>query len=187
MKNQDKQKAQNMDIEEELKEEIAEMDNEELDFEEEDIKEVSTDSDNDEISKLKDLLLRTQADFENFKKRSERDKDDMIFFLKSDIFKKILPRVDDLERMIKNTPDDMKSGALFEWVLALEKSLKKDFSSMWVVAFESIWLESDPHKHDVMTQVPWKDWIIVDEFEKWYELDSRVLRHAKVVVWNWQE
>jgi molecular chaperone GrpE len=54
------------------------------------------------------------ADFENFKKRVERDKQDMIFFLKQDIFKKILPRIDDLERIIKNTPEDMQNGALFE-------------------------------------------------------------------------
>jgi molecular chaperone GrpE (heat shock protein) len=38
----------------------------------------------------------------------------MIFFLKQDIFKKILPRLDDLERIVKNTPEDMRSGALFE-------------------------------------------------------------------------
>jgi len=62
-----------------------------------------------EFQKLKDLLSRTQADFDNFKKRTERDKEDMIFFLKSDIFKKILPRLDDIERIIKNTPEDMQS------------------------------------------------------------------------------
>ncbi|MDP2395730.1 MAG: nucleotide exchange factor GrpE [bacterium] len=59
-------------------------------------------------SKCKEMLARTMADYENFKKRVERDKMDMIFFLKSDIFKKILPRLDDLERILKNTPDDMK-------------------------------------------------------------------------------
>jgi molecular chaperone GrpE len=54
------------------------------------------------------------ADFDNFKKRTERDRTDMIFFLKQDIFKKILPRLDDLDRMIKNTPEDLKNNALFE-------------------------------------------------------------------------
>jgi molecular chaperone GrpE (heat shock protein) len=38
----------------------------------------------------------------------------MVFFLKSDIFQKILPRVDDLERILKNTPEDMQSGTLYE-------------------------------------------------------------------------
>jgi molecular chaperone GrpE len=61
--------------------------------------------DEGKIAKLQDALARTQADFDNFKKRTERDRDDMVFFLKLDIFKKILPRLDDLERMIHNTPE----------------------------------------------------------------------------------
>jgi molecular chaperone GrpE len=74
---------------------------------EEQVEEIQKDE--SEIGKLKDMLARNQADFDNFKKRTERDKDDMIFFLKLDIFKKILPRLDDLERIIKNTPEDMTS------------------------------------------------------------------------------
>jgi molecular chaperone GrpE len=67
-----------------------------------------------EDEKCKDILARTMADFDNFKKRTERDRTDMIFFLKQDIFKKILPRLDDLDRIIKNTPNELKSNALFE-------------------------------------------------------------------------
>ena len=84
----------------------------------------------DEIAKLKDALSRTQADFDNFQKRTERDRVEMMFFLKSDILKKLLPRVDDLERMIKNTPEDMQSGALYEAIIALEKALKKDLTGL---------------------------------------------------------
>jgi len=71
-------------------------------------------SENEEINRLKDLLARQQADNENFKKRVERDKQDMLFFLKSDIFKKILPRVDDMERILTNTPKDLQDNALFD-------------------------------------------------------------------------
>ena len=137
------------------------------------------------VEKLKDTLAVVTADFENFKKRTDRDKQDMIFFLKSDIFKKILPRLDDLERIIKNTPKEMQTWPLFEWIVVLEKNFKKDIVSLWVESFDSIWSELDLDKHDVMTQIPWKEWIILDEFEKWYMLSWRVLRHAKVVAWNW--
>lgn len=161
-----------------LKEEISELE-EISENNENEIKEES-----DEIIKLKELLARTQADYQNFKMRSERDRGDMIFFLKYDIFKKILPRVDDLERMIKNTPETEKIWALYEWILALEKALKRDLDILWVKPFISIWEEIDPNKHEVMTQVPWeKSWVIVDEFEKWYMLEDRVLRVAKVIVW----
>lgn len=149
-----------------------------------DIKEEWSQSESDEILKLKELLSRTQADYQNFKMRSERDRQDMIFFLKHDIFKKILPRIDDLERMIKNTPEDQKTWALYEWVLVMEKSLKRDLEALGVIPFVSIGDEVNPDKHEVMTQIPSANpGKIVDEFEKWYMLGERVLRVAKVIVW----
>ena len=140
---------------------------------------------NDEISKLKDLLARTQADYNNFKQRSERDRQEMIFFLKQDIFKKILPRIDDLERIIKSTPEENKSQALFEWVSVLHKTLLRDLENLWVKPFDSIWTDVDPNKHEVMTQIPNPElaWKVIDEFEKWYVLQDKVLRVAKVIVW----
>ncbi len=183
MTNHDKQEIEDDDILEEMEEEIEDIENEEWDIDDNKLKDTQTWW-NTEVDKLKDLLARTSADFENFKKRVERDKADMIFFLKADIFKKILPRIDDLERIIENTPDDMKQWVLFEGILSLQKALLKDINKMWVKSFNSIWEEANPDQHDIMTQVPWKkESIIFDEFEKWYMLNDKVLRHAKVVVW----
>lgn len=143
----------------------------------------NTTQESDEIAKLKEILARTQADYQNFKMRNERDREDMIFFLKYDIFKKILPRIDDLERMIKNTPDEQKTWAVYEWILVLEKSFKRDLEALWVQSFESIWQVVNPDLHEVMTQIPSETpWVIVDEFEKGYMLGERVLRVAKVIV-----
>ena len=179
------------DKEEILEQEVTQEAEHEADiFEEQEdiIEEQQEEIERDEwqIAKLKDSLARSQADFENFKRRTERDKSDMVFFLKNDIFKKILPRIDDLERIIKNTPEDMRSGALYEWIISLQKSLLKDLRSMWVQAFDSLWDQVDPHKHEVMTQVPWEEGVIIDEFEKGYMLWEKVLRVAKVVVGNGQ-
>lgn len=136
--------------------------------------------------KCRDMLARTMADFENFKKRVDRDKMDMIFFLKSDIFKKILPRLDDLERILKNTPEDMRTWVLYEWLVSLESKFQKDIENLWIKSFISKWFTVDPDRHDVMTTVPGQEeGIIFDEFEKWYLLWDRVLRPAKVVVWAW--
>ena len=99
------------------KEEILEEDLDKQAEQETDLYEEQEDiiqEDESQIAKLKDMLARSAADLENFKKRTERDKADMIFFLKLDIFKKILPRIDDLERIIKNTPEDMQAGAMYE-------------------------------------------------------------------------
>ena len=165
----------------ELEADIFEEQEERIEEQQEEIQQ-----DESEISKLKDMLTRVQADHDNFKKRTERDKQDMIFFLKGDIFKKILPRLDDLERMIKNTPEEMASGVLYEGIITLQKTLLKDLKWLWVEAFESIWEDVNPDMHEVMTQVPGEEWKIIDEFEKWYILWDKVLRVAKVVVGNGQ-
>ncbi len=163
----------------ETKEEINEPENS-INNEENDGKE----EDSDEVAKLKDMLARVNADYQNFKVRTQRDKDDMIFFLKQDIFKKILPRIDDLERIIKNTPENQRDTSIYIAVMAMEKVFKKDLENMWLSEIKSIWEEVDLNKHEVMTQVPSdKSWIIVDEFEKWYMIWDRVLRIAKVIVW----
>lgn len=183
-KHDDKQEIEEQDILDEMEEELEEIENAEWEIDEDKLEDAQTGW-NPEVDRLKDLLARTSADFENFKKRTERDREDMIFYLKSDIFKKVLPRLDDLERIIKNTPEESKSTPLYEWILAMEKTLSKDLKLMWVISFDSIWEVSNPDKHDVMTQIPWKEeWIICDEFEKGYMLNDRVLRHAKVVVWS---
>ena len=171
------------DLVEEMQGEIEEIENEEGEIDEEKLEEAVTGG-NYDVAKLKDTLARTQADFVNFKQRVERDKEDMIFFLKSDILKKILPRVDDLERIITNTPEEMRVGALYEGVVSMQTKLLADLDKMWAKPFESKWEEVNPDKHDVMTTVPGqKEGIIFDEFEKGYLLGDRVLRHAKVVVW----
>lgn len=143
-----------------------------------------TQSEEKDIMKLKDALARTQADYENFKKRTERDRTDMLGFLRADILRKILPRVDDMERMISGTPEDMRQWALYDGVIALQKALLKDLQNLWVHSFESKGNPVNPELHEVMTQIPGEEGIIVDEFEKGYMLADKVLRVAKVVVGN---
>ncbi len=137
-----------------------------------------------EVMKLKDMLARSQADLENFKKRTERDRADTIYFAKSSTFQKILPRVDDLERILENTPDEMRSGTLYEWVSSLYTTLQKDLQGLWVTPFDALGTPLNPDMHEVMTQAPGEEGIVVNVFEKWYMLWDRVLRVAKVVVGN---
>ena len=146
--------------------------------------EVLSSKEDGEIARLKDLLARTQADYENYTKRTERDKSDMLAYMRADILKKILPRLDDLERMIAGTPEDMRTWVLYDGIIVLQKSLLKDLEKMWVQSFASKGNQVNPELHEVMTQVPGQEWIIIDEFEKGYMLADKVLRVAKVVVGN---
>ncbi len=183
------------DILQEVQEEIEDIETEEWEIVEdelceetncENIKQVEKQQEEKQEERCKETLARTMADFENFKRRVERDKEDMIFFLKQDIFKKILPLVDDLERIIKNTDPENTDTWIYEWAVSLYKKITKEFEKMWVKHFDSIGKKVNPDLHEVMTTIPWKEDIIVDEFEKGYKLNDRVLRHAKVVVWSWE-
>lgn len=181
MSREEKNIQEEKDIIEEMESEVEEIEDNEWKVDEEKL----DDAVNGEYESEDSKLSRVMADFENYKKRVERDKEDMIFFLKKDILKNILPRVDDMERIIKNTPDELKENALYEGVSSMYKKLISDLDKMWVKAFDSIGHEVDPDKHDVMTTVAGqKSWIIFDEFEKGYMLGDNVLRHAKVVVWE---
>jgi molecular chaperone GrpE len=87
----------------EIVEEIKEIEENETESEDNNL------SSNSEVNALNEALARKQADYENFKKRVERDREDMIHFMKADILKKTLPWLDNIERIIKNTPEDMKN------------------------------------------------------------------------------
>lgn len=181
MTKQDKDNIEENDIIEEMEAEVEDLENEE-------------ELDSDEVINIEpvdekciDRLARTVADYENFKKRVERDKQDMIFFIKSDILKKLLPRFDDLDRIIKNTKEENKDTPLYEWAIAMQKAVINDLDKLWVKSFVSKWEDVNPDFHDVMTTVPWqKEWVIIDEFETWYMLWDRVLRHARVVAGWWE-
>ncbi|RAL57514.1 nucleotide exchange factor GrpE [Candidatus Gracilibacteria bacterium GN02-872] len=179
MSDKDKDSILEDDIIDQMESELDQIDETEK-LEEQEKKESEKQNSED---KTKEILAKTLADFDNYKKRVERDKKDMIFFLKADILKNILPRIDDIERIIKNTPDDLKRNGLFEGILSLEKKLLTDLEKLGVKPFNSIGETVNPDLHDVMTTVPGKETgIIFDEFEKGYLLEGKVLRHAKVIV-----
>jgi grpE len=104
MSDKDKDSILEDDIIDQMESELDQIDETEK-LEEQEKKESEKQNSED---KTKEILAKTLADFDNYKKRVERDKKDMIFFLKADILKNILPRIDDIERIIKNTPDDLK-------------------------------------------------------------------------------
>jgi len=168
---------------EQMEDDIKEVENEDWTINEEKVENNIFPED----EKCLDRLMKTQADFDNFKARTERDKVGMTFFLKQDIFKKTLPVLDDLERIIKATSEENKKTPIYEGITALYNKFSGDLEKMWVKSFVSLGEEVNPDKHDVMTTIPWRiEWIICDEFEKGYELEGRVLRHAKVIVWAWE-
>lgn len=138
-----------------------------------------------QLSQLKDLLLRRSAEFENYKRRVEQDSLTTIRMANEGLVLAILPIMDDLERSLKAGKASNDPAAFYRGVELIAQKLTKVFESQGVRAFESTGMPFDVHRHDALLQVPKADvppHTILEEVERGYEMYEKVIRHAKVVV-----
>ncbi len=138
-------------------------------------------SQDDEITRLRESLARSQADYQNLLMRNDRDRAEMVSFLSGKILSPLLTQVDNLERAVK-LKEGVEGDSFVDGVRSMLASMEKYLESQGVAPFVSLGEEVDPTRHDVMTQMPGEEGKIIEEFEKGYMIGSRVLRHAKVVV-----
>ena len=135
---------------------------------------------------LEDKLLRSKAEFENFRKRKEKEIVDMLKYEGKDVINSMISIVDDLERLylaIDTNNDSDKS--LQEGVSMIQAKIDKIFADREIVSFceEGDILDSDLHDALMVKQEKnKKDNEILEVFEKGYKYRDRVIRHAKVVV-----
>lgn len=152
-------------------------------------KEVEQEKDSDFKSKfeeINDKYLRLYSEFENYKKRTLKEKSELIKTAGADIFTVILPVLDDFDRAIKSleTSDDLE--ALREGQKLIHNKLKNLLHNKGLEEFDSIGKEFDSELHEAVTSVPVNDESqkgkIIDEIEKGYKLNGKVIRFAKVIV-----
>ena len=138
----------------------------------------------------RDRLLRVAADFENFKKRMERERASMMKYAGEHILKEMLPVVDNLERALSHGRGEggdaeQSLAALYEGVQLTLKSLQSSLDKFEVKPIESVGLPFDPNRQDAMTMEPSETVPashVISEFEKGYYYKGRLLRAAKVIV-----
>ncbi len=143
-----------------------------------------------EIASLKDTLLRTVAEQENFKKRMERERLASLKYAGEGIFKSILPSVDNLERalqqgVVEGADAEQNLKALVEGVEMTLKSLLSSLGKFEVKPIESVGQPFDPQRQEALVMeasdsVPANH--VINEYEKGYFYKDRLLRPAKVIV-----
>ncbi len=138
---------------------------------------------------FKDQLYRKAADYENFRRQKEREAAALLKFAEEGIIKKLLPTLDDLERVIKNADkflaDNPDAKIYVDGVKLVQQKLLKMLQERGVTRIEALGKPFDVAYHEALTQVLKNDvapGTIVDEFEAGYMLHDKVIRHAKVVV-----
>jgi molecular chaperone GrpE len=139
-----------------------------------------------EIAELKDKYLRLYADFENFRRRTAKEKLEMISGASADTVKSILPIVDDFERAKVSFDSSTEIDALKEGVDLIYTKLFKTLEAKGVKAMESKGETFDAELHESIAQFPAPSedlkGKVIDEIEKGYYLNDKVIRYAKVIV-----
>jgi len=140
------------------------------------------------LSEAKDKYLRLYSDFDNYKKRINREKIDLIKSAGQDIMASILPMLDDMERAIKAMSDAKDINAVKEGVQLVFQKMKSITEGKGLKAMETVGQVFDADLHDAIANVPVKEekqkGKVIEEIEKGYYLNDKVLRHAKVIVGN---
>ena len=138
------------------------------------------------LQESNDKYLRLYSDFDNFRKRSLKEKSDIIKTASEDAFKSILPVLDDFERAIKANETITDSESIKEGMLLIYTKLKNNATNKGLLAFESIGQSFDPDLMEAITHIPAgsesEKGKVVDEVEKGYKLGDKVIRFAKVIV-----
>jgi len=138
-----------------------------------------------EIKEHHDRLLRLAADFENYKKRAAKDKEDWTKFANEDMIRAILPFIDNLERAVNHAQKVADTGVLIEGVRLTLQQILQTLNRFGLSSFQSVGKPFDPTVHEAMLVVETDQHEpnqVVEEFQKGYLLNDRLLRPATVSV-----
>jgi molecular chaperone GrpE len=138
-----------------------------------------------EIKEHHERLLRLAADFENYKKRAAKEKEEWTKFANEDLIRAILPFIDNLERAVNHAQKVSDTGVLIEGVRLTLQQLLQALNKFGLSTFESVGKPFDPTVHEAMLVVETDQHEpnqVVEEFQKGYLLKDRLLRPATVSV-----
>ena len=139
----------------------------------------------EELRTAQDKYLRLAAEFDNYKRRSQRDQSDAIKFANEKLIKDVLPILDNLERAIQSGQEQKTTEALLEGVILTHKQFLETLTKIGVQQISSIGEPFDPTKHQAVAQVESSEVqpnTIIEEFQKGYFLHERIIRPAMVTV-----
>ena len=145
------------------------------------------DKKDEKIEELTDRLTRQMAEFDNFRKRTEKEKSQMYEIGAKDIIEKILQVVDNFERGIAAVPEEEKSNPFAEGMEKIYKQLMTTLEEIGVKPIEAVGQEFDPDFHNAVMHVEDEEVgenIITEEFQKGYLYRDSVVRHSMVKVAN---
>ena len=137
------------------------------------------------VEELEDRVKRQMAEFENFRKRTEKEKTMMFETGAKSVIEKILPVVDNFERGLASVSEDEKDGAFAQGMEMIYKQLMTELENMQVKPIPAVGEEFNPDFHNAVMQVESEEYesgVIAQELQKGYTYRDSVVRHSMVAV-----
>lgn len=138
-----------------------------------------------QIEELNDKMMRTMAEFENFRKRSEKEKSQMFEIGAKSVIEKILPVMDNFERGLASMEETPENKAVLEGMQMIYKQMGVAFDEIGVTAIEAVGKEFDPNLHNAVMAVEddsMESNTVCEELQKGYMYKETVVRHSMVKV-----
>lgn len=139
----------------------------------------------EQIAELNDRYVRQLAEFENFRNRTQKEKDAMYEVGAKSVIEKILPVVDNFERGIAALTDEEKESSFAKGMQGIYKQLMDELDKLEVKAIEAVGQEFDPNLHNAVMQVESEEYesgVVAAELQKGYTYRDQVVRYAMVSV-----
>ena len=143
------------------------------------------DKKDEQIEDLNDRLRRQMAEFDNFRKRSEKEKSQMFDMGARSIIEKVLPVVDNFERGLAAVPEEQKDDAFVTGMDKIYKQLMTELDAIGVKPIEALGQEFNPDLHNAVMQVESEEYdpgVVAQELQKGYTYKDTVVRHSMVAV-----
>ena len=141
----------------------------------------------EKIEELEDRVKRQMAEFDNFRKRTEKEKSHMYEVGARDVIEKILPVVDNFERGLAAVPEEQKNDPVIDGMDKIYRQLMTVLADLGVEPIEAVGKEFDPNFHNAVMHVEDEELgenIVAEEFQKGYLYKDTVVRHSMVKVAN---
>lgn len=139
----------------------------------------------EQIAQLEDKVKRQLAEFENFRNRTEKEKQAMFETGAKSVIEKILPVVDNFERGLATVPEDKKEDPFVDGMNRIYRQLLTELENMGVKPIEAVGQEFDPNLHNAVMQVESEEYesgVVAQELQKGYTYRDNVVRHSMVAV-----
>ena len=139
----------------------------------------------EKVDELNDRVVRQMAEFDNFRKRTDKEKAQMFEQGQSNVLEKLLPVIDNFERGLAAVPEDEKDGAFADGMNKIYKQLIKQLEDLGVTPIEAVGKEFDPNLHNAVMQTQSEEFesgVVAQELQKGYMFHDTVLRHSMVAV-----